>query len=379
MRCTPDRDSELTHGPHNNRKSKKIMKWQDYKYLIAYVAPLSAFLGIYLQGIWSFAGIYVGFGLIPLFDALSRPDPQNFTDDEEQRRKLDRFFDLLLYLNLPILYLLVIYYLHTVQQGGLATYEIVGMTCSVGLMLGTSGINVAHELGHRSNPQEQLLGKLLLLPPLYLHFNIEHNRGHHRNVATDLDPASARRNEPLYLFWLRSVVGSYRNAWKLEAERLQKMQRKQWSWANEMIRFTIAKLLYLTLIGLVFGWEMIPYAIAIAVFGFLMLESVNYIEHYGLRRQLLPSGRYETVKPIHSWNSDHEVGRIFLYELTRHADHHYRASRKYQTLRHFDESPQLPYGYPASILLSLLPPLWFRLMNPRLAAFEQQHTTATAD
>lgn len=340
--------------------------WRDIKYLIAYIAPLATYLGIYLQGIWSFNGIYVGFVLIPLVEFFTPGSDQNYSPEVESSRAVSRFFDLLLYVNIPLLYGLIVYYFITLQAGGLATYEIVGITMSVGLIVGTIGINVAHELGHRVTRHEQFLSKLLLLSGLYMHFFIEHNRGHHKNVATDADPASARFNESVYAFWLRSTLGGYLNAWRLEAERLNKKDLPSIHRGNQMIWFQIIQLSYLVLIGLIFGWEMVPFAIAIAVFGFLMLECVNYIEHYGLRRKKLPNGRFEKVGPKHSWNSDHEVGRIFLYELTRHSDHHYKATRKYQVLRHFDNSPQLPFGYPASILMSLVPPLWFRVMNRRV-------------
>jgi alkane 1-monooxygenase len=340
--------------------------WRDFKYLIAYVAPLAAYLGIYFQGIWYFGSIYVGFGIIPLLEIFLPGTDRNLTSQEEETKAESFFFDLLLYLNIPILYGLIFYYFHTLATSQLAVYEIVGMTCSVGLIVGTIGINVAHELGHRASRHEQLMSKALLLSALYMHFNIEHNRGHHKNVATDEDPASARFNESLYAFWLRSVPGAYMNAWRLERQRLKKEGKPFWSFHNEMILFQVIQLAWLSTVGLLFGWWMTGYALAIAVFGFLMLESVNYIEHYGLRRRLLAPGRYEKVGPMHSWNSDHELGRIFLYELTRHSDHHYKASRKYQILRHFDESPQLPTGYPAAIILSLFPPVWFRIMNRRV-------------
>ncbi len=340
--------------------------WRDAKYLIAYVAPLAAYLGIYLQGPWSFGSIYVGFVLIPFLEFFTPQSDENVPPEEEPAREASPFFDYLLYINIPVLYGLIIYYFNTIAAGGLATYEIIGMALSVGLIVGTIGINVAHELGHRSARYEQLMSKILLLSALYTHFFIEHNRGHHKNVATDEDPASARLGESLYAFWWRSATGSYRNAWRLERERLEKEGRPVLSWENEMVRFTVFQVLYLLAIGLLWGWYMIGYALAIAVVGFLMLESVNYIEHYGLRRRRTPNGRYERVSPSHSWNSDHELGRIFLYELTRHSDHHYKATRKYQVLRHFDDSPQLPMGYPAAILLSLVPPAWFRVMNKKV-------------
>ncbi len=339
---------------------------RDLKYLIAYIAPLAGYLGVYYGGIWSPGSIYVGFVLIPIIEQFLPKSDENFPPEVEEKKAVARFFDVLLYLNIPILYGLIAFFFYRVSQGGLSTGEIIGMICNVGLVIGTSGINVGHELGHRTNTFEQTLGKILLLPALYMHFFIEHNRGHHKNVATPLDPASARLGESLYTFWVRSVFGGYANAWKLEAERLHKLGRPVFSWTNEMLRFQVFQLGYLISVGLAWDWYMIGYTVAIAVFGFLMLESVNYIEHYGLRRELLPNGRYENVSPRHSWNSDYELGRIFLYELTRHSDHHYKATRKYQVLRHFDESPQLPLGYPASIIASLVPPVWFRVMDERV-------------
>lgn len=342
------------------------MKAQDLKYLIAYVAPLATLWGLQVQGIWSFAGIYVGFVLIPLIELISPVSTRNLTPREEVQKSNSWFFDVLLYLNVPLLYCILHVYFQQVLAGNSQTYELLGMTCSVGLIVGTSGINVAHELGHRSKKGEKFLAKTLLISGLYMHFYIEHNRGHHKHVSTDKDPASARFGENLYAFWLRSVSGSWLNAWKLEAHRLQKQGQHWLGGQNEMLRFQVFQLLYLLGVGLVYAWWVVAYAIAVAIFGFLLLECVNYIEHYGLRRKMLPNGHPEPVQARHSWNSDHELGRIFLYELTRHSDHHYKASRKYQILRHFDESPQLPFGYPTSIIISLFPPLWFALMNPRV-------------
>ena len=142
-----------------------------------------------------------------------------------------------------------------------------------------------------------------------------------------------------------------------------------------MLRYQLIHIVYFIAVGLVFGWAVIPFAVVVGIAGFSMLEFVNYIEHYGLVRRKKDSGRYENVQAIHSWNSDHDIGRIMLYELTRHSDHHFKATRKYQILRHFDKSPQLPYGYPGSILLSMIPPLWYRIMNKRVA--EHQTTLIT--
>ncbi len=344
------------------------MNWKDTKYLLAYIAPLTTFLAIHYQGVWSFATVYLAFLIVPLLELVIPYSTANLTEEEEQSKLSITLFDWLLYSNVPILWGLLWYYFSTISAGGLATYEIIGITSSVGIIVGTIGINVAHELGHRVKKYEQTLSKTLLLSALYMHFFIEHNRGHHKNIATDEDPASARLGENLYSFWIRSTFGGYLNAWRLEAEKLNRKGHAVFSLKNEMFVFQIIQIGYLVSVGLIFGWMMIPFAIVVAIIGFLELETVNYIEHYGLRRKKLASGRYENVTMHHSWNSNHELGRLLLYELTRHSDHHFKATRKYQVLRHFDESPQLPYGYPGCMILSLFPPIWFKLMNKKVPA-----------
>lgn len=342
--------------------------FRDAKYFIAYIAPLAGYLGIYFGGIWSFGSIYIAFILIPILEQILPKSDANLPVEQAEKKAVSRFFDVLLYLNIPILYGLIAYLFHTLAKGGLQTYEIVGMICNVGLIVGTCGINVGHELGHRTSKMEQTLGKILLLPALYMHFFIEHNRGHHKHVATPLDPASARLGECVRVL---AALG-HRQLYKcvdIRKRTLEKIGKPAFSWSNEMLRFQIFQVGYLVSVGLFYNWQMVGYAVGIAVFGFLMLECVNYIEHYGLRRKLLPNGRYENVMPQHSWNSDHELGRIFLYELTRHSDHHYKSTRKYQVLRHFEESPQLPLGYPASIIASLVPPVWFGMMDGKVRRF----------
>ncbi len=339
---------------------------KDAKYLIAYVAPLSVVAGLYLGGWWSFGMTYVAFGLIPFFEFFLPKSIENHAPEVEETRSRHRFFDWLLYSHVPILFALVAWACMKIQHGGLSTLETVGMTFNIGIFIGAFGINVAHELGHRTSPFEQFLSKTLLLPALYQHFFIEHNRGHHKNVATKFDPATSRQGENVYAFWWRSVKDSYIDAWQLEAERLNRTGKSWLSLENEMLRFQAIQLAYLGAIWFFFGTPSVFFAICAAVIGFLLLESVNYIEHYGLQRKLQDNGRYEPVLPHHSWNSDHELGRIFLYELTRHSDHHYKATRKFQVLRHFDESPQLPFGYPMCMIISLVPPLWFGLMDKKV-------------
>lgn len=350
--------------------------WRDLKYLIAYLAPATAFAAVAWQGAWSWATFILAFVLIPLGEQLLGGSSANLSAEEEREKVASLFFDWLLYLNVPILYALVWYYLDTVVASRLTPFEMVGMTVSTGIVVGTIGINVAHELGHRHRRHERLMAKVLLMVPLYTHFFIEHNRGHHRRVATPEDPASAPPGQSVYAFWVRSITGSYLHAWQLERQRLAARGLPWWHPSNEMLQLQALNVLYVLAVYTLFGIEGLGFAVAIALIGVLLLETVNYIEHYGLRRRRLSNGHYERVQPWHSWNSDHELGRIFLYELTRHSDHHYKASRKYQILRHFDESPQLKYGYPASMLLALVPPLWFRLMDERLHAWKSKRLEA---
>ncbi|CAN5356329.1 alkane 1-monooxygenase [soil metagenome] len=341
--------------------------WRDLKYAIGYLAPASALVALYVGGLVSFLTPFIMFVIIPGLEFFFTGTDKNFTKEEEETAKGKWVFDSMLYLNVPIQWGVIIYMLFRVTGGGLETYEIVGMVSSVGMCCGVLGVNVAHELGHRRKWYEQWMAKALLLSTLYMQFFIEHNRGHHKNVATDLDPASARYGETIYLFIPRSIIGGYLGAWKLEFDRLRKTGQSLFTWNNEMVRYHVYEIAAVSIVFWFFGWLGAVAFVAAAAGGYFLLESVNYIEHYGLRRQEVEPGRFEKCMPWHSWNSDHTFGRIMLYDLTRHSDHHYLAGRKYQVLRHFEDSPQLPIGYPAAIVLSYFPPLWFAYMHPKIA------------
>ncbi len=342
------------------------MTIKDLKYLLAYLIPISAGIGLYLGDFWSFGAFYIAFLIVPIIELFTPNNGINIDPEKEASRSLNKFFDWLLYLNLPIVYGLLIYYFIRLGSNNLTTLEIIGMTLNMGFVLGSMGINVAHELGHRRSKKDQLFAKILLLPNLYLHFFIEHNRGHHKNVGTLQDPATARKGEHFYSFWWRSVTQGYLHAWNLSNQSALRKVNSLVSLKNEMVTYTLIQIFYLIIIGLMFGPSVMIAAIVVAIIGFSFLEMVNYIEHYGLTRKQLENGKFEAVDIQHSWNSNHSLGRIFLYELTRHADHHAKATRKYQILKHIDKSPQLPTGYPGSIIVSLIPPLWFKMMNYRL-------------
>ncbi len=340
---------------------------RDIKYLLAYTGPISAIIALYYQGLFSYSTVIYAYIMIPILELIisNQREDDEFNDSEKESRLKNRFFDLMLYFNLPLTFGVLGWGFSIISSHSLETYEVIGLTISLGIILSSNGINVAHELGHRNSIIEKTLSKLLLIPSLYMHFFIEHNFGHHKNVATNEDPATAKKNQSLYSFWITSVIGQYLNAWRIQLKLLKQNGSSFFSIKNDMLFYTLFQLLYLIILYKFFGIFTLFIGILVAVISFLLLETINYIEHYGLLRKKI-NGRYEKVQTIHSWNSNHFVGRIVLYELTRHSDHHYRTSKKYQILESKKESPQLPFGYPTSMIISMIPPLWYRLMNPRL-------------
>lgn len=293
---------------------------------------------------------------------------------EEELAKKDKTYDLLLYLIVILQYSLLVKFLVVMSSNDLTAFDILGRIWVMGLLCGTFGINVGHELGHRVNKFEQTLAKALLLTSLYMHFFTEHNKGHHKRVATPEDPSSARYGEMVYTFYFRSIIFSYQSAWHIANDERRKIGKPVFSLENEMIMFHIIQAGFLAIIFFIFGWLVTLYFLSAALIGILLLETVNYIEHYGLQRKSIGDGKYERAMPVHSWNSDHIIGRLLLFELSRHSDHHYMANRKYQVLRHHDNSPQMPTGYPGMMLLSLLPPLWFYIMNKRIKSLSVEFT-----
>ncbi|MGY6561944.1 MAG: alkane 1-monooxygenase [Luteibaculaceae bacterium] len=347
-----------------------MQKWFALKYAAVYIIPAVVLISLLTKSTQAFFAIIFVFGVLPTIEFFSKPSEENLSEAQEEMVKNDRVYDLLLYSLVPIQYFLLTVFLFVVSDSSLAFIEKIALSTAFGISCGVLGINAAHELGHRTKPHEQFMAKALLLTSLYMHFFIEHNRGHHRYVATEKDPASARYGENVYAFFIRSVVGSYTSAWRLEKERLDKKGLPWFSLQNEMLRFQLIQVFLLAVITAIFGVETALFFVFAAVLGFLLLETVNYIEHYGLQRKQKGTG-YERTLPIHSWNSSHPVGRVVLLELTRHSDHHFLASRKYQTLRHFNEAPQMPTGYPGMMLIALIPPLWFNIMHKQINQFNQ--------
>jgi len=335
------------------------------KYLTIYLLPLTVVISFTGKGLLTFLPLVVFFLLIPFAELLLKPDARNLDENERALAANDPFYDWLLYSMIPVQIGFLVWFLLSFQHAG-TTQELIGRTISMGIMCGVIGINIGHELGHRTNRFEQFLGEILLLTSLENHFLPYHNRGHHNNVATPGDPATARKNEWLYIFWLRSHFGSYFQAWQIEFERMQIIGRSKFSIQNKMIVYTFVQLLLCTLILVAISKTALLFFLIVAVGGILLLETVNYIEHYGLVREKRDNGTYDRVRRIHSWNSNHVFGRVVLFELSRHSDHHYKPDRPYQLLETHEESPIMPTGYPGMMLLSLLPPLFFMVMNKKI-------------
>ncbi len=336
---------------------------KDLKYLMSYSIALLAFIGISIGGFYNYLAVIFTFIFIPLLEILVKKSDEKYSEEEKKNRLLDPFFDLLLYLNIPIVFGIFFFSIDKLAFTS-SVSDIVGIILSASIVMATNGINVGHELGHRKSIIARTCSKILYLPSQYMHFYIEHNFGHHINVATPEDPATARYKQTLYSFWITSVIRTYISAWKIQLRLLRVSKKSFLSIKNDMIFYTLFQIIFLLFIYYNFGLYLTILSLVMSVVSFLFLETINYVEHYGLLRKKELSGRYERVKPHHSWNSNHTIGRIVLYELTRHSDHHFKSSKKYQVLESLEDCPHLPYGYPTSILLSLIPPVWFRIMNP---------------
>ncbi|WP_322020933.1 MULTISPECIES: alkane 1-monooxygenase [unclassified Burkholderia] len=319
-----------------------------------------------LHVFWWFGPLFA-FGVIPFLDTLIGDDCDNPPEAVVPHLERERYYRYIVYLATLVEYIAFFMCVRIVGTHALAWYDYVGFALSLGAATGIS-INTAHELGHKTSRFERWLAKVTLAPVAYGHFFVEHNRGHHVRVATAEDPASARYGESFWAFLPRTVTGSIRSAWRLEKARLERLGHSPWTWRNEVLHAWAMTVVVWAIAIAMAGKIVIPFLVIQAVYGASLLEVVNYVEHYGLGRRKLPSGRYERCTPQHSWNSNHVVTNLFLYQLQRHADHHANPTRSYQALRHFDDSPQLPAGYATMILFAYVPPLWYRVMNPRVVA-----------
>lgn len=356
--------------------------WKDkkrYLWLIGLVVPSLAFIAFagYAATGWS-AWLWIGpiiiLVVVPAIDLVAGLDRSNPPDDVIEALEQDRYYRWVTYLFLPIQYagfLGAMWLIGGATPFGiepLGVIDKIGLAVSIGC-IGGIGINTAHELGHKKESHERWLSKIALAQSFYGHFYIEHNRGHHVRVATPEDPASSRLGETFYEFWPRTVVGSLRSAWRLERKRYARRKQHPFRPGNDVLNAWAMSLVLWGVVIAAFGWGTLPFLVIQAVVGLSLLEVVNYMEHYGMLRQKVGVGsreRYERVDPSHSWNSNNIATNVLLYHLQRHSDHHANPTRRYQSLRDFEESPVLPTGYAGMIVLAAFPPIWRRVMDPRV-------------
>jgi alkane 1-monooxygenase len=366
-----------THDHHHHHDHADVevnpATWADpkrYAWLLGLIVPMLPFLawgGVELTGLgafWFFGPVLV-FVIFPVLDFVVGIDAENPPDSVIKWLEQDRYYRWCTYVFIPVQYAGLVFACWLWADGGLSTLDSIGLALTMGMVSGIA-INTAHELGHKRADLEKWLSKVALAQSGYGHFFIEHNRGHHVRVATPEDPASARLGESFWAFLPRTVSGSLSSAWGLERARLKRMGHSPWSIHNDILQAWAMTVGLFALLAIVFGPVVLPYLLLQAVLGFSLLEVVNYLEHYGLMRQKKEDGRYERCRPEHSWNSNNVASNVLLYHLQRHSDHHANPTRRYQSLRHVDEAPQLPTGYAGMIVLAWFPPIWRRVMDRRL-------------
>eukprot|EP00698_Gefionella_okellyi_P008869 TRINITY_DN2226_c0_g1_i1.p1 TRINITY_DN2226_c0_g1~~TRINITY_DN2226_c0_g1_i1.p1 ORF type:complete len:384 (-),score=67.56 TRINITY_DN2226_c0_g1_i1:784-1935(-) len=336
-------------------------------YYIVFLLPWITIRGYMLDRNWVTA-LFV-FVVVPLMDLVVPVDSVNPTEEEEQKLAQKFSYRIATFLWVPVNIALIIWGAWTVGNTTFSSWtSLISFVIAIGLN-GGLGINCAHELLHKNEGIEKLLAQINLVFVSYGHFYIEHVYGHHKRVATPVDPASAQLGESFYSFWPRTVVGSFVSAWRDESKRLQRGSLPFTS--HRVLHYIVESAAICVALCLLFSWKAAPYFVGQSFVAFTLLELVNYIEHYGLSRKEIAPGKYEQVNITHSWNAAHRITNYFLFKLQRHSDHHANSTRRYQVLRSFDESPQLPTGYAGMILLALFPPLFRKLMDSRAIHYMQ--------
>ena len=340
-------------------------------YIFVFFPAALTCVGLVLGGWWTWLQPAVLFGLVPLSELFFKGTTANRPKEGEAGRKNHWISRMILLGIFPTQLAMVVGLLW--QANHLESWALMGAIVSVGSTLGAMGITGAHEIGHQRGAGAKLTAEGILLLTLYLHFVIEHNRGHHAKVATPEDPASAPEGQTVYGFWWQSLKGSLVSAWALERTRLGREDLSPWTMQNTLLRYLTIEAGLVLVLGIALGMKPTLAFVGASFVGILLLETVNYMQHYGLQRKRLENGSYERVSPKHSWTSNHTPSRLLLIDLPRHADHHAAAGRHFSNLRHLPESPVLPWGYPGMLLMALIPPLFKYVMG---AALRAHHETA---
>ena len=334
--------------------------------------PLIA-VGAAWGGAWLALAPLYAFGLITFLDSLTGLNTQNPDTDVPLARLTWYRAITLAWFPLQVAMIFgAIAYVGATDH--LSLLETLVLFYAIGIATGGVGIVYAHELMHQKPAIERWLGDLLMASVLYSHFRSEHLRVHHLWVATPADPVSARYNEGFWRYFLRVLLTCPRSAWRAEAAMLARKSLPAWHRSNPFWLYGALQLGFLALAYAVGGWMGLGLFVFQAFVAILHLELTNYIEHYGLTRRHLGEGKYEQVQPRHSWNASHTASNWLLINLQRHSDHHYKPDRRFPLLQTYapDEAPQLPLGYPAMVVIAAIPPLWRRLMNPRVRAWRKR-------
>lgn len=303
--------------------------------------------------------------IIPSLDALIGADENNPDDAQVSALVKDPYYDRIVKLFIPLQMTANVFAHYVVSRPQVSKLDQILLGMSMGAINGVA-INTAHELCHRTSPKDHYYAHLTLMPTFYNHFRIEHPYGHHQRVATPEDPASSQMGESFYEFWPRTVIGGIKSAIQIETRRLKRKGFKFLSLKNELFHGWGMSAAFHSLMLKSFGTQNLTYTLTQALYGVTLFEIVNYIEHYGLKRQKDEQGKYQRTLPEHSWNNNNIVTNLFLYQLQRHSDHHAYPTRPFQALRHFEEAPELPSGYATMLIPALIPPLWFKMMDQRV-------------
>ena len=348
-----------------------------YWYIVTLIVPAvlivsswAAWETGYGQWLWALAVVF--WIVIPAVDFIFDEDPYNPTKEEEAELVAQgAYYRSILYAATLMQWGGLVSACYVVVQGNFSWFNILGAMLSVGAMHAV-GLTMSHELGHKLNDKTQVLfAKVCSAVSGYAHFNIEHNKGHHKDVATPDDPASSRMGENIYKFALRELPGAAKRGWALEAARLKRQKRSVFSLHNELIQTLLITVAGYAAMTYFFGLAALPFLIVTAAYGWFQLTMANYIEHYGLLRQMQDNGRYERCQPKHSWNTNFKASNLLTLHLQRHSDHHAHPTRPYQLLRDYADAPSLPQGYPAMMGLALIPNAWRRVMDHRVVEWAE--------
>lgn len=252
-----------------------------------------------------------------------------------------------------------------------SAWHYVSCALLTGLMIGMVGTIPAHELTHRTwDPISMLVGRWLLAFSFDTIFSIEHVYGHHRYVSTREDPATAPRGRNVYFHVLASTIKGNISAWNIEKKRLKRKGHSLFGWHNAVIRGHLMSVLLVAFAFFVGGWETALFFTLIALAGKSLLEIVNYMEHYGMVRD--PA---TPVQPRHSWNTNKRISSWSMFNLTRHSHHHAQGEVPYQDLKPFPDAPMMINGYLTTLIVALIPPLWHKLMTPKVLEWDRHYAT----